>query len=273
MAPAESNGAPATTVSVRFEGEIAHVRLERAAKRNAIDTATVVALERAFAELPQSVRVAVLSGAGAHFCAGLDLTALTESAAADAMFHSRLWHRAFEHIQFGRVPVVAVLHGAVVGGGLELAASTHIRVAEQSAFYALPEGQRGIFLGGGGTARLARIIGVPSITDMMLTGRTLSAEEGHTLGVSQYLVEEGAGMQKALELALKIAGNTPLTNFAVTHALPRIADMAQDHGLLMEAMMSAIVQDAPEAKARLQAFLDKRASKVEQPVRKPGTAD
>jgi len=68
-----------------------------------------------------------------------------------------------------------------------------------------------------------------------------------------------------MELARKIAANTPMTNFAVTHALPRIADMSQEHGLLMEAMMSAIVQDAPEAKVRLQAFLDGRAAKVEAP--------
>jgi len=258
-------GAAIDTVSVRLDGDVALIRLERPAKRNAIDTATVVALERAFAELPATIRAAVLSGAGSHFCAGLDLSDLTEKAVADAMFHSRLWHRAFDHIQFGRIPVVAVLHGAVVGGGLELAAAAHIRVAERSSFYGLPEGQRGIFLGGGGTARLARIIGVPTMMDMMLTGRTLSAEEGHALNLSQYLVETGSGMEKGLELARKIAGNTTLTNYAITHALPRIADIPQEHGLFMEAMMSAIVQDAPEAKDRLQAFLDKRAPKVEPP--------
>jgi enoyl-CoA hydratase/carnithine racemase len=256
---------PGPTISVRIEDDIALVRLERPAKRNAIDTATVSALEAAFTGLPESVHAAVLSGAGAHFCAGLDLSDIRESTAAEAMFHSRLWHRAFDNIQFGRVPVVAVLHGAVVGGGLELAAATHIRVAERSAFYALPEGQRGIFLGGGGTARLSRIIGVPAIIDMMLTGRSLSAEEGHGLRLSQYLVEPDAGVEQAVKLARKIAANTPLTNYAVMHALPRIAEMAQEHGLLMEAMISSIVQEAPEAKARLQAFLDKRGRKVEPP--------
>jgi len=265
MTDAPESAPGKSTISVRMDGNIALIRLERAEKRNAIDTATVVALEAAFAGLPETARAAVLSGAGTHFCAGLDLSALSEAAVTDAMFHSRLWHRAFEHIQFGRIPVIAVMHGAVVGGGLELAASAHIRVAERSTFYALPEGQRGIFLGGGGTARLARIVGVPVITDMMLTGRTLSAEEGHAIHLSQYLVDNGAGMEAGLDLARKIATNTPMTNFAVTHALPRIADMSQEHGLLMEAMMSAIVQEAPEAKARLQAFLDKRAAKVEPP--------
>ncbi len=256
----------AKTVRVDMDGEVAIVTLDRAAKRNAIDERTVAALGQAFANLPAAARAAVLTGAGEHFCAGLDLSELGEVNAAEALFHSRLWHRAFEDIQFGRVPVVAVLHGAVVGGGLELAASTHIRVAEASTFFALPEGQRGIFLGGGGTARLPRIIGVPLITDMMLTGRTLDAAEGLRVGLAQYQVPDGQGLAKGLELAHIIARNAPMTNYAVTHALPRIADMSIEQGLLLEAMTSSIVQDAPEAKARMRAFLEGRAAKVRPPA-------
>ncbi len=253
------------TVRVEMDGDVAIVTLDRRAKRNAINEQTVSALGQAFATLPATARAAVLTGAGEHFCAGLDLSELGETSAAEALFHSRLWHRAFEDIQFGRVPVVAVLHGAVVGGGLELAAATHIRVAEQSTFFGLPEGQRGIFLGGGGTARLPRIISVSLITDMMLTGRTLDATEGLRVGLVQYLMPDGQGLAKGLELAHIIARNAPMTNYAVTHALPRIADMSIEQGLLLEAMTSSIVQDAPEAKARMQAFLAGRAAKVRPP--------
>src|SRR3546814_4783914 len=91
-----------------------------------------------------------------------------------------MWHEAFRHIQFGRVPVIAVLHGAVIGGGLELAAATHVRIAEPSSFYALPEGQRGIFVGGGGSVRIPRLIGVARMMDMMLTGRVYDRSEEHT---------------------------------------------------------------------------------------------
>ena len=91
------------------------------------------------------------------------------------------------------MPVIAVLHGAVVGGGLELAVAAHIRVAEASAFYGLPEGQRGIFVGGGGSARIPRLIGTARMADMMLTGRVYDAEEGFAIGLSQYLVDDGAG--------------------------------------------------------------------------------
>ena len=78
-------------------------------------------------------RVAIVSGEGEHFCAGLDLSELVERDVAEGVLHSRMWHAAFDAVQFGRVPVVAVLHGAVVGGGLELAAACHLRVADASA--------------------------------------------------------------------------------------------------------------------------------------------
>ena len=157
---------------------------------------------------------------------------LTERDTAEGVEHSRMWHRAFQHIEFGQVPVVAVLHGAVVGGGLELAAAAHIRVAERSAYYALPEGSRGIFVGGGASVRLPRLIGVARMMDMMLTGRTYGAEEGQAIGLSQYLVDDGKGLAKGIELAERIASNAPLTNFAVIHVLPRIAESDPASGYL-----------------------------------------
>ncbi|MEO7115159.1 MAG: crotonase/enoyl-CoA hydratase family protein, partial [Caldimonas sp.] len=204
-------------------GEVLSVRLMRPAKRNAINDALVAQLHTAFVNLPAATKAVVLSGEGDHFCAGLDLSELGERSTADGILHSRTWHAAFEQIQFGRVPVIAVLHGAVVGGGLELASACHIRVAEPSTFYALPEGSRGLFVGGGGSARIPRLIGVARMADMMLTGRVYDAEEGYAAGLAQYRVGAGEGMAHALALAARVAGNAPLSNYAVLHALPRIA--------------------------------------------------
>ena len=176
--------------------------------------------------------------------------------------HSRSWHAAFDRIQFARVPVVAVLRGAVVGGGLELASAVHIRVAEKGAFCGLPEAQRGLFVGGGGSARVPRLIGAARMVDMMLTGRVYGAEEGRGLGFSQYVVEPGAGLECALGLAAKIAGNAPLANFAVVQALPRIAEMGREEALFTESLMAAIAQGDPAAKVRMQVFLDGKAGKV-----------
>ena len=264
------NFAPATGALAAFDllyietaGAVAHIRLNRPAKRNAINDTLIAQLHSAFISLPAEVKAVVLSGAGEHFCAGLDLSELTERSVAEGIVHSRSWHAAMDAIQFGRVPVVAVLHGAVVGGGLELASSCHIRVAEESTYYGLPEGQRGIFVGGGGSARVPRLAGVATMTDMMLTGRVLDAQEGERRGLSQYVVADGTGFAKGCELAARIAGNAPLSNFSVVQALPRIADLSQSDGLFVESLMSSIAQGDEAAKERVRAFLEKRAGKVE----------
>ena len=176
----------------------------------------------------------------------------------------------FNKIEFGNVPVVAALHGAVVGGGLELAATAHVRVAERSAFYALPEGVRGIFVGGGGSVRIPRLIGTSRMMEMMLTGRVLSSEEGQAMGISHYLVEPGTGLAKALELAGIVAKNAWLTNFGVIQALPRIAEQDPASGYVMEALMASIAGGGDEAKARVKAFLEKRAPKVSTRIDRPG---
>lgn len=266
FAPAVGLLASLDLLRIELGDGIAHVRLNRPAKRNAINDTLVAQLQTFFVNTPQDVRAVVLTGEGDHFCAGLDLSELSERSVAEGIWHSRAWHAAMDAIQFGRVPVVAVLHGAVVGGGLEIAASCHIRVADTTAYYGLPEGQRGIFVGGGGSARVPRLAGVATMTDMMLTGRTLSAEEGLQRGLSQYVVPEGQGFAKGVELARRIASNAPLSNFAVTQALPRIADLSQPDGLFVESLMAAIAQGDDAAKERVRAFLEKRAGKVGKPT-------
>ena len=252
---------PSSLIAERKQA-VAVLRLNRPHKRNALDDETIVGIEQFFTSLPDGIGAVLLAGEGENFSAGLDLSELEERDVTQGIAHSSLWHRAFEKIQFGKVPVVAVLHGAVVGGGLELAAAAHVRVAERSAFYALPEGSRGIYVGGGGSVRLPPLIGVARMADMMLTGRTYSAEEGQAIGLTTYLVDAGKGFAKGLELAQRIAGNAPLTNFAVMQALPRIAAMDPASGYAIEALMSAIAQADPDAKARLKDFLEKRAPKV-----------
>ena len=241
---------------------VLHARMNRPAKRNALSDELVQQLHTCFQQLPQDVGAVVISGEGDHFCAGLDLSELVERDIQGAGLHSRMWHAAFDAIQFGRVPVVAVLHGAVVGGGMELAASCHLRVAEDSAYFGLPEGQRGIFVGGGGSARIPRLMGVARMTDLMLTGRVLDAEEGVRAGLVHYREGDGQGLARAFELAGRVARNAPMSNFAVMHALPRIADQSQSEGLFTEALMAAVAGSTPQAQERLRAFLDGRAGKV-----------
>ncbi len=174
-----------------LHGKVAVVRLNRPAKRNALNDSLILALRDTFEQLPREVGAAVIDGAGEHFCAGLDLSELKERDAGQGMQHSRMWHAALERVQYGPVPVVAALHGAVVGGGLELVSACHIRVADESTFYALPEGSRGIFVGGGGSVRIPKLIGAARMADMMLTGRVYNAQDGERIGLAQYLVPAG----------------------------------------------------------------------------------
>ena len=192
---------------------------------------------------------------GHHFCAGLDLSALSETSTFEGVRHSMMWHRAFAAIEGGELPVVAALHGAVIGGGLELALAAHVRVADATTFYALPEGQHGLFVGGGASVRLPKLIGAHRMADLMLTGRRLDAAEGQQLGISTYLSEPGADVSKAVDLATRIAQNPPITNFAVIQALPRISDAPTGSAYLMESLMVAVAQGSDDAKERIGAFL------------------
>ena len=241
---------------------IAVIRLTRATKRNALNDGLVASLKHIFENLPDTARAAVIDGDGDHFCAGLDLSEIKERDAVQGMHHSRSWHVALDRLQYGPVPVIAALHGAVVGGGLELASACHIRVADESTFFALPEGTRGIFVGGGGSVRVPKLIGAARMLDMMLTGRVYNAADGERIGLAQYLVPKGTAFDKAIELARRIATNAPMTNYALMHALPRIAEQPADHGFLTESLISAIAQSAPEAKQRVRDFLEGRAAKV-----------
>ncbi|HEY9239617.1 MAG TPA: enoyl-CoA hydratase-related protein, partial [Burkholderiaceae bacterium] len=111
-------------------------------------------------------------------------------------------------------------------------------------------------------ARVPRLVGAARMADMMLTGRVYDAEEGLRIGFSQYVVAAGAGLDKALALAEKVAANAPLSNFAVVQALPRIADMSREDGLFTESLMAAIAQGDDAAKGRMRAFLEGKAGKV-----------
>lgn len=260
---APANVTPALSeVQVSLQSDIAIVRLARPAKRNALSDGLMAAIAIHFQQLPSTVRAVVLHGEGEHFCAGLDLSELRDRDAVEGLQHSRSWHPILRDIEQGRIPVVAALHGAVVGGGLELAAACHIRVADETAFFALPEGSRGIFVGGGGSVRIPKLIGVHRMLDMMMTGRVYPAAEAVGIGMAQYLVPPGEALAKAIALAERIAQNAPMTNYALMHGLPRIAEQSADSGFFSESMLAGIAQSAPEAKARVRAFLDGTGPKV-----------
>ncbi len=245
-------------LDVKVEGKVAVLTMNRPEKRNAMCDQLLAEIEQFFSKPPEGVRVAILTGSGGHFCSGLDLSEHVSRDAEGTMRHSRNWHRVMEIVQFSGLPIVSAMTGAIIGGGLELAVSTHVRIAEKSAFFQLPEGRRGIFVGGGASVKVGRIIGADRMTEMMLTGRKYNADEGLPLGLTHYVVEEGAALAKAHELAKTISENASLANYMMIQALGRIEDMAKADGLFSESLCAAISQTSPDAEEGLKAFLEKR---------------
>jgi (methylthio)acryloyl-CoA hydratase len=250
-------------LSFTMHDHIGVLTLNRPEKRNALSDELVIALRTFFSATPKGVQGVVINGAGDNFCSGLDLNELKESNIVESFETAKIGQALNDTIQFCKVPVIAVLHGAVIGGGFELASAAHIRIAEKSAYYALPECTRGIFLGSGGSVRLTRMLGSSTVMDMMLSGRVYDAIEGHNLlRISQYLVEPGEGLALGVTLAKKIAKNAPLANYAVIQAIPRIVEQDTATGLFTEMLMVGIAQGDDEAKARLKNFLERKMDKV-----------
>lgn len=256
-------------ITLEIDGEIALVGINRPEKRNALHSAMFVGIGEALETAGLEAKAAVIYGVGDHFSAGLDLAQIRDSIAKDPNRRLQIGphpaHVAFDRIQRGRIPVVAALSGAVIGAGLEVAASAHIRVADETAFFGLPEAQRGIFVGAGGSVRIQRLIGTARMTDMMLTGRILSADEAVTQNLVQYVVEPGGALQKAKELARSIASNTAESNWAITQGLSRINDLTYDDGLFFETLVarSAVSVSSHD---RLNDFVEKRSAPLVQPT-------
>ncbi len=251
-------------LTIDTDGEIAIVSLNRAAKRNALNAETIEELITVFSTMPRTgARAVVLRAEGDHFSAGLDLVEhhKEQRTAADFMHVCLRWHEAFNKMEYGGIPIIAALKGATVGGGLELASSAHIRVADPTTYFALPEGQRGLFTGGGATIRVAELVGRSRMIDMMLTGRIYQAQEALEVGLCQYLVE-GDSEAKAIEIAKATAEVPPLSNFAICSAISHTRNMSALDASYMEAFVAGVVNTQAASNERLAAFADKSAARV-----------
>jgi (methylthio)acryloyl-CoA hydratase len=246
-----------TRIALDLHGDgVLVATLNRPAKRNALDSTAIDELIALFSAVPRSgVRAVVLAAEGEHFCAGLDLVEHHEEdrSPADFMHLCLRWHEAFNKMEYGGVPIIAALKGAVVGGGLELASSAHVRVADASTYFALPEGQRGLFTGGGATIRVAGLVGKARMIDMMLTGRVYRGREAIDVGLAQYLVD-GSSFETAISIARRAAENLPLSNFAICSAISHIGNMSALDASYAEAVVAGIVNTQPDARSRLEAF-------------------
>jgi enoyl-CoA hydratase/carnithine racemase len=263
-------------VTYELVGNVALVGLDRSGKRNALNDDMIKLLREAVFRAGEEARAGVIHAIGDNFSAGLDLAEALSWMDPNASKEVKAkrnrrgrWHRSFDLIARGPIPWVAALKGACIGGGLELASACHIRVADQSTFFALPEGQRGIFVGGGGSVRISRLMGYARMADLMLTGRVLTAEEGERANLAQYVVPKGESFERAKSLATRIAENAEQSNWAITNCLPRILDFSHEEGLFVEQLVGGAMRErSTEGAQRVRDFVEKRAK----PLATPGTS-
>lgn len=249
-------------VTYELSGEIALVGINRPAKRNAISRATMQQMHAAFLRAGEEARCGILFGHGDHFSGGLDLAeAMAMVAEGRRPSRTDRWHVPLDVVARGAIPWIVAISGACVGGGLEIASAAQIRVADESAFFALPEARRGIFVGGGGTVRIQRLCGYARMADMMLTGRVLTAADAERANLCQYVVPKGTALEKAKELAAVVVTNPANTNWAICAGLPRINEMSHDDGLFFEAMVGGGAGGS-ETLDRLRAFVERGEAKV-----------
>ncbi len=196
-------------VQSNLDAGILTITLNRPDQRNAVDRPTAVALRKAFTDFEQNdnARVAVVTGAGGHFCAGADLTVLDDPERRNMIDPHGTGHGPLGPTRMAlSKPVIAAVAGYAVAGGLELALMCDLRVAEESAVFGVFCRRWGVPLIDGGTVRLPRVVGQGHAMDMILTGRPVKADEALTMGLANRVVPDGSALAEAQKLAATIAG-------------------------------------------------------------------
>ena len=245
--------APAATLTA--QGPVARLTLERPRARNALSRAMADALDAALARLAamEETRAVVVAGRGPSFCAGADISEMPTLSPAEAEALAGRWQRIMD--AFAALPqvTIAAVQGHALGGGLMLAIAQDLRVAEASARVGLPEVTLG-FNPGYGIARLLDIAGGGHARDLMLTARVVDAAEAHRMGLVTRVVPDGALETAALELAHEVA-RSPRGGLAATKAIT--ADLRAGRAGA-EARAYGALRAAPDAQARIAAFLNRR---------------
>jgi len=249
-------------VKVRVEPPIAWIRLSRPDRLNALNDEVLDRLVEALRyvdSLPwDRARVVVIYGEGKAFSAGADVSQFPSLDPLTAMRLSRKIHETASAIENLSRPVICAIHGYALGGGLELALACDIRIATRSAQLGLPEVTIGIFPGGGGTQRLARVVGLGRALELVLTGRRVSGEEAERIGLVNRAVPDDKLLDEARALANELAQRPPIA-LAMAKKLVRMSlDAPIDAGLFAEAAAFGVIFSTEDAKEGARAFLEKR---------------
>ncbi len=248
-------------VRLEWDGELAVVVIDRQDKLNALNADVVRELEEVFASLEDDddVRGVILTGAGEKaFVAGADIGELAKMDAISGVQVSRTGQRALERIERFPKPVLAAVGGYALGGGCELALACHLRVASENARFGLPEVGLGIIPGYGGTARLARLVGLGPAVEMTLTGEMIDAERAERLGLVSAVVPRAELLDRARELMRRITRNGPVAVRMALESIYRALDAPFAQALQFESSLFGLLASTEDMQEGMAAFLEKR---------------
>ena len=252
---------PELQLLVTFEqdGAVGPIRLRKPEKFNALDIPMLSALAAALdeAEAAEDVRVVLLTGEGKGFSAGGDVDAWSAMSAADFQVKwVRFGHRVFDRLARLRQPVIAVLSGHALGGGLELAAAADFRVAERHIKLGFPENSIGVVPGWSGTQRAVRRFGAQAVRRMAIGGEVLLADQALALGVVDRVVDSGGALAEATAWARMIAGRGPLATEA-TKILIAIAE-GEESSAAAETLASGFIALTDDLHTGVEGFRSKQ---------------
>lgn len=245
-------------IDLTIEKGLARLVLNRPGKLNALDQAMVRLLGERCREIEHSdARVVILSGAGKAFCAGGDIEAWSSETAEDfGRFWLREGHAVFDAVARLRQPVIAVLDGHALGGGLELAACADLRIAEEHIKIGQPETGLGVIPGWSGTQRAVRRFGAQSVRRMVVMGEVFSAREAFDLGIVDHVVDNGAAMALAEHAAGRVLERSP----KATELAKMMVNAAEneENERVVETLAGTIAAGSNELAEGLAAFRQKR---------------
>ncbi|WP_140908979.1 enoyl-CoA hydratase/isomerase family protein [Cognatiluteimonas lumbrici] len=235
--------------------------VNRPDKLNALNAATLDALDEAFraADADPAVRVVVLTGAGAKaFVAGADIAEMNTLSPAEGRDFSLRGQRMMRRIETLSKPVVAMVNGFALGGGLELAMSCHLRIAADTAKIGQPEVNLGLIPGFGGSQRLLRLAGRAATLELCLTGAPVDAARALELGIVNRVVPAAELEQQAMALATQLAGSAPLALRGVLDCINYGGECGIEEGLAYEAAQFGLMFSTDDMREGTGAFLERR---------------
>ena len=246
------------------EDKIAIITFNRPDVLNALNQETIRELKEAALSVrdDDSVGGMIVTGAGDKaFVAGADINELAQETALSGRETSIRGQETLKLFELMGKPVIAAINGYALGGGFELALGCHIRIAAENAMMGLPEVGLGIMPGFGGSQRLPRLIGTSKALELILTGKSISAEEAMSWGIVSKVVPEGEALNAAKEMMKEILTNAPVSIRMSIEAVVRGMNMSLDEGLAIESDRFGLLCGTEDMKEGMNAFLEKREAK------------